>query len=299
MRVDERGAQSPGHRALSLAICCLLGPFARRRSFLIVGSQIALIVLLTILTQVGDLALWLAHGVSAVLRRRRNSGTILTFVLLYTGLTAVVVPRVAPYFGRVPLDCFTGPSTAYAANSPLYCTLHRHYVRPKLKLLMMALSAHVSARHPGSVLTYLDAGFPFPLGLPLLPHLSHRDGRSLDVALFYETTGGARPVRGGAWWLGYWAFAPARRHEAPPACRRDGFLRWRMESLQGLFADLSLDHARNREMLSWLRGEGPQHGLRKVFIEPYLKHHLGVEGNILRHAGCNAARHDDHIHLQM
>ena len=37
----------------------------------------------------------------------------------------------------------------------------------------------------------------------------------------------------------------------------------------------------------------------KVFIEPHLRRRLGVESSKLRFQGCRAARHDDHIHMQL
>lgn len=35
-------------------------------------------------------------------------------------------------------------------------------------------------------ISYLDANFPFKDGFPLLPHLSHDDGRKVDIAFMYR-----------------------------------------------------------------------------------------------------------------
>jgi hypothetical protein len=63
--------------------------------------------------------------------------------------------------------------------------------------------------------------------------------------------------------------------------------------------DLVLDEARTRFALRWLAREGPGQGLGKVFVEPHLRERLGVSGDVIRFQGCAAARHDDHIHIQL
>lgn len=37
----------------------------------------------------------------------------------------------------------------------------------------------------------------------------------------------------------------------------------------------------------------------KLFIEPHLKHRLGLTSSKVRFHGCQAVRHDDHIHFQL
>jgi hypothetical protein len=39
--------------------------------------------------------------------------------------------------------------------------------------------------------------------------------------------------------------------------------------------------------------------VERVFIEPYLAARLGVASPVLGFQGCRAARHDDHIHVQI
>jgi hypothetical protein len=43
----------------------------------------------------------------------------------------------------------------------------------------------VNDRFPGTVVSYLDAGFPFINKFPFVPHLSHNDGKKLDLAFYY------------------------------------------------------------------------------------------------------------------
>jgi len=141
--------------------------------------HLCLFVGLTILTQIGGVAylvtLWLVRGVF-----RRT----LMFIGAYSILTIGVI-FVAPAFGREALPCFE--RDGLAPRSLIYCALNRQYVSPKLHRLATRLAQHVDTQHPGSVTQYLDAGFPFADGFPLLPHLSHDDGRKLDFAFYYRT----------------------------------------------------------------------------------------------------------------
>jgi hypothetical protein len=43
----------------------------------------------------------------------------------------------------------------------------------------------VSNEFPGTVLNYLDTGFPFIVKFPLPPHLSHNDGKKADLSFLY------------------------------------------------------------------------------------------------------------------
>ena len=40
-------------------------------------------------------------------------------------------------------------------------------------------------------------------------------------------------------------------------------------------------------------------GLTRIFLEPHLVKKWGITGGVVGFQGCNAARHDDHIHLQL
>ena len=39
--------------------------------------------------------------------------------------------------------------------------------------------------------------------------------------------------------------------------------------------------------------------VEKIFIEPHLKKRMNLEYDKIRFQGCYAARHDDHIHIQI
>ena len=56
-----------------------------------------------------------------------------------------------------------------------------------------------------------------------------------------------------------------------------------------------LDEDRTRDLLALLVAD-PR--VRRIFVEPHLKTRLGFDGNAkVRFAGCQAARHDDHVHV--
>lgn len=283
----------------------LLGPLSGRRSATAVALGLLLVALLTLLTQIGGLLLWLAYGIGALLSRQRQRPskwpTAVAFALLYSLSTLFVVPMTAPFFGRVALNCISDGRHPYEANSLFYCALNRHYATPRLKGVIEETSAEMSRMHRGSVIGYLDAGFPFDVGLPMLPHLSHHDGRKLDLAFFYKGGPEKQPVpKAGLWFLGYWAFAPAwKLPYADRGSPNDGFLRWRFDRLQGLFEDYELDRERTGDLIRLL-GSGPaSKDVRRIFLEPYLKGPLGLTGGKVRFAGWNAARHDDHIHFEV
>lgn len=268
----------------------LAGPFAGRRSLPAAAGLVLLVVVLTALTQIGGVVLWFACGIGALAGAWRGTVTAIAFAAGYALLTMAFVPLAASLSGRVPLTCLEVGKAPFAAVSPLYCVLNRNYVRPATRDALKRIAGAVAKAAPGASVAYLDGGFPFA-GLPLLPHLSHGDGRRLDIALFYEGE-----AAGGAWAIGYWAFAPSRRLETASACAADGALRWEMAFLQPLFAGVALDRARSAALL---RAAADDPAVTRVFVEPYLAEALGVASPKLGFAGCGAARHDDHIHISV
>lgn len=252
------------------------------------------VLLLTALTQIGGVLL-LVTVAAARLVRWRCPATAALFVVAYAAATIIVVPPAAALAGRVPLPCTGEPLRAL----PVLCALNRHYVVPELLKLADALAVDVDAEFPGSVTVALDANFPFLDDFPLLPHLSHDDGRKLDLGFYYTDAAGMYLPAATRSPIGYWAF------ETPPAgageiCP-DTLLtaRWDMPLLQPLFSELRLEPQRTRHALNWLFEKGPSLGLERVFLEPYLAQRLGVSSAFLGFQGCRAARHDDHIHLQV
>ena len=183
------------------------------------------ILLLTLVSQIGGLA-WAI----ALLARGRGLATFLVaFLVIYTGLWTAT-RLVAPTMGRVAVPCIDNGPTWARGQSPLFCALNRTYVTPELADTLDALAAHMHAQFPGTRTRVLDASFPFT-NLPLLPHLSHDDGKKADLSFWYE---------GGSWRspIGYWAFEDPGN--AAQLCGASGgfSMRWDMNWLQPIMRSL-------------------------------------------------------------
>ncbi len=235
---------------------------------------------LTLLTQIGGIAWALA-----LLFRRR----LPAFAGLYLGLTVLAV-WTAPLLGRSALSCFeTGP---LQMQSWVYCATNRNYAAPELWQVMQEAAATVEAAYPGTRTLVLDAGFPFLTGFPLLPHLSHDDGEKIDLAYYYADAAGDYYPGQTRSPLGYFAFEQGESN-----CPDHWLsLRWDLAWLQPLWKTYGLDPARNRILIETLVDD---RRIGKIFVEPHLQESLGLSGSKIRFQGCRAARHDDHIHVQL
>lgn len=239
----------------------------------------AIFVLLTLLTQLGGLA-WLA----ALGFRRR----MFAFALAYSAIL-LAAQIMAPAFGRQALPCL---GDTLRSQSPAYCLMLRNFVTPDLANAARRAADTVAAEHPGTVTLTLDAGFPFVTGMPLLPHLSHDDGEKLDLAFFYQDASGYLPGKTRSP-IGYWAFEGNDDAGCPPVWLTT---RWNLGALQPLWPDRMLEPARTKTLMRALLADP---AVAKVFLEPPLAAALGLSDAKLRFQGCRAARHDDHIHIQL
>jgi hypothetical protein len=261
---------------------------------------------LTSLTQVGGVIFILALLASRWLLPttlqgwRHAAATTMIFIFFYQALSATVVPALAAVGGRIPLPCYPEAHRPFAAGSRWYCVLNRNYIDARFVTLMTELSQSVDRAYPGTITLYLDGNFPFVDGFPLLPPLSHNDGRKLDLAYYYASPG-ANYVPGSLRSpIGYWAFEQPGASEGSPCTGRSWLsLRWNLNFLQGLYPNRPLEPERTAAALRWLVDEGQKFGIERVFIEPYLATRLGVSSPVLGFQGCRAARHDDHIHIQI
>ena len=243
------------------------------------GFHLCVIVFLTLLTQLGGVA-WM----NALLFKRRFAA----FIIVYAAL-GFSTHAIAPHFGRVALPCMT--DEALKVRSVVFCSLNRQYVVPELRDVLNDMARALSSEYPGSQTFVLDAGFPFFEGFPLLPHLSHDDGRKADIAFYYADESGYLPGKTKSP-ISYFAFENGPT-SCPPAWIT---FRWNVGLLQKLWPDWRLETDRTRFALQSL-GRDPRVG--KMFIEPHLKTRLRLSDGKLRFQGCRAARHDDHIHVQL
>lgn len=253
------------------------------------------------LTQIGGIAYILNLALLRALRLRLFVVKLCMFLLCY-GALAFASSMIAPTFGRVPLSCFTNSGERLVVGSPLYCALNRNYTTLEMRKLATALAENMDNEYPGTLTIALDASFPFVDGFPLLPHLSHDDGKKLDLAFYYKDTDGKFLNGETRSPLGYFAFEqPAASDEQPCKGRNDWITtRWDFDALQSVFPKYQLEEQRTASALRWLTTKGVNSfGLEKVFLEPHVRNKLGVADSHLRFQGCRAARHDDHIHIQV
>lgn len=243
-------------------------------------SHALLIFVLTLVTQLGGLA-WL---VALFFKRRLK-----VFLIAYVSFSSAAVWVAPTVSGRVPLSCVTQGSLK--VQSLVYCALNRHYVSPELKAVLVDVAAKTDQAFPGTQTLVLDGSFPFFDGFPMVPHLSHDDGEKVDLAFFYKDNQGYRPgvTRSP---IGYFAFEQGETH-----CRKKPFsLRWDLEFLQPLWRKLELEPNRMRYVMRLLTRD---RRVGKIFLEPHLVAKLNLSSSKIRFQGCNAARHDDHIHFQL
>ncbi|WP_234416949.1 penicillin-insensitive murein endopeptidase [Loktanella sp. Alg231-35] len=236
-------------------------------------------MLLTMLTQIGGLA-WL---VAQLFHQR-----LLPFLLIYSAMTVASI-WIAPSFGRTALSC--SASGPLQVQSWMYCALNRNYVTPQLADVLKQTAITMDERYPGTTTLVLDSNFPFFDNFPLLPHLSHDDGEKADLAFYYRDEAGylAGATRSP---IGYFAF-----EQGPSDCPAIWpTLRWDLAALQPMWLNYALDQQRNRAVLQTLTND-PRVG--RIFVEPHLAQSLNIAHPKVRFQGCRAARHDDHIHLQL
>ena len=76
---------------------------------------------------------------------------------LYLVFTLLIVPNIAPIFGREKIT----ETEFLKAHSIFYKLANRNYVRPILNESMSQIATEFEKRNSGIKMTYLDANFPF------------------------------------------------------------------------------------------------------------------------------------------
>ena len=267
--------------------------------------RIMISCILTMLTQIGGV-MYLISLVTYqfIVKKARHIavGRLLKcawFMFLYLAATFLIVPLLAKPFGRVPM-----PIKQQGNIKPLHiitCILNRHYVRPALKNAVMAVSIQMNSKYPGTIVSYLDAGFPFIHKFPLFPHLSHNDGKKIDLAFFYTDKETGSLTNSAPSPIGYGISEAPTPGEINMAeiCSAQGYTMYSILTKlvpQGNKKYYIFDAARTRDLVNCFAGL-PQIG--KIFIEPHLKTRMQLTNSKIRFQGCQAVRHDDHVHIQL
>ncbi len=252
--------------------------------------------ILTVISQIGGIVYLISIAVSKKIRYKMYGKSILIFSSLYLLITFLIVPLIAPLFGRQKIN----------TNSHLrpagYITvlLNRNYVTGETNKFLRDISNRLMCDKSEVQIRYLDACFPFIKGFPLLPHLSHNDGCKIDFSLVYEDESG-KIVNKGKSLSGYGIFEEAHEDEFNQCkdCMEKGYFQYdypKYLTLGSINPDLRFSEKGTKELIEAILNHEK---LRKLFIEPHLKRRLNLTDKRIRFHGCGAVRHDDHIHVQI
>ena len=253
-----------------------------------------LFVLLTVITQIGGIVLFFSLFFSKLWKKDFKFKKTVTFIILYLIATLFITPYVSPFFGR---EKILNTSKIKPSNY-MYVLLNRNYVRPALnKLLKQTQHDLVDT---GIEIRYLDANFPFINNFPLLPHLSHNDGKKLDLSLVYKSNNDKITTKQKSV-SGYGVFESPKGNEYNQinVCFKKGFYQYdhqKYMTFGKINKALIFSKKGTKKLINSLLKNKT---LGKLFIEPHLKHRLNLTNPKIRYHGCRAVRHDDHIHIQL
>lgn len=261
-------------------------------------------IFLTVLTQVGGIFYLLSFSTHRFINRnstgyKRLALKIISFTVLYLIGVFLVVPFLAKPLGRVPLPLVE--ESGLQPGTVITVFLCRNYVRPELKKAADHVSEQMQKKFPGTVINYLDANFPFFDKFPLLPHLSHNDGKKLDLSFAYRESKTKTITSELPSFIGYGICEESKPNEINTAivCEQKGY--WQYSFLkkiipQGSKKEFVFDEQRTKRLVELFANEK---AIGKIFIEPHLKNRMSLSSPKIRFHGCQAVRHDDHIHVQL
>ena len=207
-----------------------------------------------------------------------------------------MIPNIAPFFGRKKIE-----DTSRIESHNFFTKLcNRNYVKLELHEVLTDVSLRMNKVYPGIKLVYLDANFPFFDGFPLLPHLSHHDGKKIDISFIYsDETGKASNLKPSN--SGYGVFENPRNGEINQTeiCKNNGG--WQYDypkylTLGKTNSGIQFNQQATKQLIQFMVEDSR---VQKIFIEPHLKTRLQLTNSKIRFQGCRAVRHDDHIHLQI
>jgi hypothetical protein len=264
--------------------------------FIKILIKVFVFVILTILTQIGGITYLLSLLIDFKWKKVFRFKKSILFVSFYLVATFLIVPFLAPIFGR---ELVINSQDIYP-TSFITVLLNRNYVKPELNNLLLASSKELNKSNKDIKICYLDANFPFINGFPLLPHLSHNDGKKIDISLIYETAKGElSPLKKSRTGYGVFVEPSANEFNQTRVCKQRGYFQYdfpKYLTFGSVNSDLKFSTKGTKKlMLSFLH----QPTLGKVFVEPHLKKRMKLKNGKIRFHGCGAVRHDDHMHVQL
>ncbi|KGL62784.1 hypothetical protein [Polaribacter sp. Hel1_85] len=190
------------------------------KSFLRIIIHLLISVFLTFITQIGGIL----YLISLLLISNKKSNyqlkRTLFFIIIYLVSTFLIVPKIAPIFDRVKIE----DNNKLEAHNFIQKLFNRNYVTKKMHSVLTDVSLKINKEFPHIKVIYLDANFPFLDGFPLLPHLSHYDGKKNDISFIYQDEKGkitnSKPSNSG-----YGIFVEPSKNEINQTilCKKRGF----------------------------------------------------------------------------
>jgi len=258
--------------------------------------HLIIIISLTILTQIGGIVYVISILLISKNTAKKRIKRIGVFATLYLIATFLIVPFVAPIFGREKVT----ETNLIQANTFFTKLTNRNYVRPQLNKVLKKTAIGLNKKYSGIKLIYLDANFPFIDKFPLLPHLSHNDGKKIDLSLIYSDKNqkltNEKPSVSG---YGVYAAPTNKEYNQITVCEKQGY--WQYDFPKYLtFGKVNNDILFSKRATKFLITTIlKQQEIGKLFIEPHLKNRMQLNHKKIRFHGCRAVRHDDHIHIQL
>jgi len=259
-------------------------------------GHLLIFIVLTVISQTGGILFLIAVIATHKVKNKRLLKRTITFLGIYLVFNLLLTPIIAQQFGREKITT----SEVIQPRMLLTDLLNRNYVRAELNEVLQKTESDFKAKYPNLKIMYLDANFPFINEFPLLPHLSHDDGKKLDLCFIYEDFDGKltnnKPSRSG---YGIFAMSTAKEADTNERCKKKGYWQYdftQYATLGTTDANLKLATKPTRDLILSLINNSK---IKKIFIEPHLKYRLRLNYNKMRFHGCQAVRHDDHIHIQL
>ncbi|WP_298473388.1 hypothetical protein [uncultured Maribacter sp.] len=257
-------------------------------------SKLLLFIFLTAFTQIGGIVYLVSLVISKKWDKNLKFKTSIVFLVLYIFSTLLITPLIAPIFGREKVI----HSDKIQPTNYWTVFLNRNYVQPELNELLQQTEKRL--RRTKIEIHYLDANFPFINKFPLLPHLSHNDGKKIDLSLIYETEMGKITNKQKSI-SGYGLFENPTESEFSQVkkCLTNGYFQYdfpKYLTLGLINKDLVFSKEGTKILIENLL---KNQKLGKLFIEPHLKVRMNLKNDRIRYHGCRAVRHDDHIHIQL
>ena len=258
--------------------------------------HIFVFVFLTIVTQIGGIVYLISLFLVSKKSHRKELKRIGIFTVLYIFSTFLIVPNIAPIFGREKIK----ENENLKARSFFYKIANRNYVKPELNNTLQIISSEFEKNDNGIKVIYLDANFPFIDKFPLLPHLSHNDGKKIDVTFIYQSPNGELTNKKPSV-SGYGVYENPTKSEINQTkiCKEKGY--WQYDfpkylTMGRINKEIEFSKKGTKDLANSILN---QNEIGKIFIEPHLKERLNLTNPKVRFHGCQAVRHDDHIHLQL